>query len=226
MKLTVSLLFLSLILSSCSSTNTPKSAITTPAKSSKVSQRHITYLKGVEAARKGKYTEAAKYYKKAADQAHHMAKIDLGVLYFEGKGVPKNYKRAFYWNEQVVKQAPDPRANYNLGQAYRQGLGVKRDYKKAISNYKTAAKMGSVDATNSLGYLYENGLGVKANKEIARDYYIEAATKGNSFAINNLGALAEEKGDYKQARQWYTRAVEKGSKIAVKNISRLNSKGH
>ena len=37
-------------------------------------------------------SEALKWYRKAADQGHAKAQNDLGVLYYEGEGVPKNYK--------------------------------------------------------------------------------------------------------------------------------------
>jgi TPR repeat protein len=204
--------------------STSKTILSKP-KTYEMSNRHVIYLKGLAAEKKRNYSEAVKHYQKAANLNHFQAKTNLGYLYFNGLGVQKNYKKAFYWNKQVVDQAPDPIANFNLGLAYLKGLGVDKNYQKAMSNYKIARKMGHVSAVNSLGYMYDNGLGVKTNKQIARDYYIEAATKGDSFATNNLGGIAYKKGNYKEARQWYERAVSMGNKLAIKNLENLNIKG-
>lgn len=41
--------------------------------------------------------EAAKWYRKAADQRYHSAKYKLGDLYAKGQGVPQDYVEAYYW---------------------------------------------------------------------------------------------------------------------------------
>jgi TPR repeat protein len=43
------------------------------------------------------YTEAMKWYKKAADQGYTSAQNNLATMYADGKGVPKNFVKAYVW---------------------------------------------------------------------------------------------------------------------------------
>lgn len=45
---------------------------------------------------KGNYNEAAKWYLKAANHNHQRARYELGKMYVIGRGVPVNYKRAYF----------------------------------------------------------------------------------------------------------------------------------
>ena len=42
-------------------------------------------------------TEAAKWFRLAADQGYAMAQNNLGSLYARGEGVPKDYVQAYMW---------------------------------------------------------------------------------------------------------------------------------
>ncbi|MBI3441868.1 MAG: sel1 repeat family protein [Proteobacteria bacterium] len=48
--------------------------------------------------------EAAKWYRKAADQIYHSAKYKLGDLYAKGQGVPQDYVEAYYWYSLGMNQ--------------------------------------------------------------------------------------------------------------------------
>ena len=41
--------------------------------------------------------EAAKWFRKAADQGNANAQYDLGIAYFKGLGVPQDYAIAYMW---------------------------------------------------------------------------------------------------------------------------------
>jgi hypothetical protein len=43
------------------------------------------------------YAEAARWYRKAADQGNADAQNNLGVMYGNGQGVPQDYVRAHMW---------------------------------------------------------------------------------------------------------------------------------
>jgi len=43
------------------------------------------------------YAEAAKWYRKAADQGHASAQYYLGLMYYQGEGVSKNRVLAYMW---------------------------------------------------------------------------------------------------------------------------------
>ena len=43
------------------------------------------------------YTEAVKWYRKAAEQGVAKAQYNLGAMYFDGQGVPQDYIQAHKW---------------------------------------------------------------------------------------------------------------------------------
>ena len=43
------------------------------------------------------FKEAVKWYQKAADQGFAMAQLNLGLLYFLGKGVLEDFVQAYAW---------------------------------------------------------------------------------------------------------------------------------
>ena len=57
---------------------------------------------------KENYQEAAKWYRLAANQGHAGAQLSLGLLYYDGRGVPKDYVKAWAWINlaaQEIKEA-------------------------------------------------------------------------------------------------------------------------
>ncbi len=73
----------------------------------------------------------------------------LGHLYEYGKGVNKNYEKAFQWYKKAA-EGEDIEAQYCLGQMYANGSGVKQDDKLAIEWYAKSAAQGNMEAKNSL----------------------------------------------------------------------------
>jgi len=65
----------------------------------------------------------------------------VGLMYYRGYGVKKNYKAAAHWWELAAVQGL-AEAQSDLGALYHQGLGVKRDHKKAARWYHAAAVQG------------------------------------------------------------------------------------
>ncbi|MCR5039085.1 MAG: sel1 repeat family protein, partial [Bacteroidales bacterium] len=60
------------------------------------------------------FTEAARWYRMAADKGDPIAQLSLGLLYEEGNGVPENHAEAAKWYRQAAEQ--DERlAQYDLG---------------------------------------------------------------------------------------------------------------
>jgi len=73
------------------------------------------------------YTEAIKWYRKAADQGYVLAQYNLGIMYGYGRGVPQNNKEAVKWYRKAAEQGLAI-AQYNLGLVYENGHGVPQDY--------------------------------------------------------------------------------------------------
>ena len=50
------------------------------------------------------YAEAARLYRKAAEQGNALAQSELGVVYFNGRGVPQDYVLAYMWLNLAAAQ--------------------------------------------------------------------------------------------------------------------------
>lgn len=106
-------------------------------------------FKGVQLYKKEHYTEAIKYFEKAAEQGYALAQSYLGWCYEEGKGVKQDYTQAVSWYRKAAEQG-DAIAQYNLGVYYSKGRGVNQDYAQAVYWYRKAAEQGDEDAKRHL----------------------------------------------------------------------------
>ena len=68
-------------------------------------------------------TEAAKWYRLAAEQGNATAQFNLGLKYELGEGIPKNYTESVKWYRLAAEQG-NAQAQYNLGVMYENGEGV------------------------------------------------------------------------------------------------------
>ncbi len=88
-----------------------------------------------------------------AEAGDPKAQNNLGVLYANGQGVPKDYAKAAHWYRLAANQG-NAFAQYDLGVLYATGQGVPKDYGKAAHWYRLAANQGFASAQNNLGVLY------------------------------------------------------------------------
>jgi len=72
------------------------------------------------------YAEAARWYRKAADQGGADAQNRLGLMYEKGRGVP-DYAEAVRWYRKAADQG-HAGAQAKLGFVYEEGRGVSQDY--------------------------------------------------------------------------------------------------
>ncbi len=73
------------------------------------------------------YTEAVKWYGKAADQGDASAQYNLGLMCALGQGVPQDHAEAAKWYRKAADQG-DASAQFNLGLMYGMGQGVPQDF--------------------------------------------------------------------------------------------------
>ncbi len=110
-----------------------------------------------------------------ATQGVAEAQTNLGLLYYYGRGVPRDYTKAREWFEKAAAQG-DADAQYNLGVLYDFENGVPQDFATARHWYEQAATQGHAGAQNNLGGLYEFGHGVKQDSVRAFMWYNVAAS--------------------------------------------------
>jgi len=92
--------------------------------------------------------EALKWFKKASDQGYMPGKFNIGLAYYNGNGIDKDYIKAIEYYEQVEQYIPE--ARYNLGLMYADGIGVDIDYEKAYKLLESAYNDGFKNAKKSM----------------------------------------------------------------------------
>ena len=73
-----------------------------------------------------------------ASQGNADAQLQLGAIYYQGKGVRQDYVKARQWYEKAANQG-DAYAQGLLGFMYYGGEGVRQDYAKALEWFKKSA---------------------------------------------------------------------------------------
>ena len=96
---------------------------------------------GLNAYNKGDYATAAKEWRPLADQGVAAAQFNLGLMYYEGHGVPLDFAQAADWFTKAAEQ-DYAKAQYDLGAMYGVGKGVKRDYVQAYKWLNLCAAKG------------------------------------------------------------------------------------
>ncbi len=85
------------------------------------------FKRGLAAYNSGAFTEAAQIWSPLADQGSAIAQSSLGLLYYSGSGVRKDYRRARKLFLEAAKRNV-PEAQMFLSLMYRRGDGVRQSY--------------------------------------------------------------------------------------------------
>ena len=131
------------------------------------------------------YVEAFMALKKAVtcNAFHEEACLELAVLYYEGKGVPRNTDAAKSVLMTISETSPS--ASVMLGNFFRQENNVAQ----AITHYNRA--LPHHEAHYHLGIFCEQGLGTVQNLDQAHAHFQEAALKGHKESRDKLRPLLE-----------------------------------
>jgi hypothetical protein len=97
--------------------------------------------RGVEAYQKGDYATALREWSPMAEQGEPAAQFNIGLMYFEGHGVPQDYARAAMWFERSAER-DYTKAQRDLGEMYAIGQGLRRDYVHAYKWLNICAAKG------------------------------------------------------------------------------------
>lgn len=100
------------------------------------------FASGVAAYQKGDYVTAAKEWRPLAEGGSAAAQYNLGLLYYDGHGVPQDYSEAVMWFKRAADQ-DYTEAQHDLGAMYGVGKGVKRDYVEAYKWMNICAAKGN-----------------------------------------------------------------------------------
>jgi TPR repeat protein len=139
-------------------------------------------------------TQAAYWYRKAADQGNALAQLAVGISYATGRGATQDYEQAASFFHKSAAQG-NAGAQFDLGLAYYSGEGVPKDYAQAAYWYRKAADQGNDLAEDDFGFAYAVGQGVPQDDAQAVLWYKKAAEKNNPYAEYDLSAIYDESKD-------------------------------
>ena len=139
------------------------------------------------------------------------AQFNLGLIYFKGQprfGIPKNYKRAFYWWKKSAEKG-HYKAQYGLYILYVKGLGTLKDLNRA--NYWKEKALQNIAAYKNYKAA-ENYKRQRDNKKAILLFY-KSAKLGNADAQCSIGIMyylgEGVLKDLKKAASWWYQAAQK-----------------
>ncbi|MDB5935420.1 MAG: hypothetical protein JWQ01_2764 [Massilia sp.] len=164
----------------------------------------ITFALGVHASAMAGFTEGANAYNAhhyelalkevapLAEAGHADAQHLLGLMYYMGRGVPRDYKQAMLWHRKAALQGKAD-AQYVVGAMYYTGNAVPLDQKLAVSWFRKAAEQGHAEAQHALGLMYRyHQAGMPQDVVLAYMLWNLAAASGNMNATEQRAAIARQ----------------------------------
>jgi uncharacterized protein len=164
------------------------------------------------------YDETMKELRRSAIAGDASAQNELGLLYYEGKAIKKDYRQAKVWFDKAVEQGHSG-AQVNLGSLYLRGEGAPQSSQMALFWFSRAADQGDALALAKLGLMYAQGRGVLQDFIQAHMWYNLSAAHGEWRSAEARDALAKQMTPaqvaeaQRLAREWKPRE-EKSQKTA------------
>ena len=153
-----------------------------------------------------------------AEKGNGFAIHDIGKMYLDGLGVPKDESLAEEYFAKALRAFLDKLPSekkpaymqYRIGKMYQQGYGTEQDYSEAALWFQESVDLGNQYAAYSLASLYYYGNGVEQDYRRAFELYAFAAEKGNAYAQYQLAQMLNEgigtAKDISSAQEWYKNA--------------------
>ena len=113
------------------------------------------------------YTQAKKWFLKAANLGNSKAMYEMGELYYLGRGLKIDRKTAVSWYQKAADRG-EYRALYDLGFCYGNGEGVPYNASESEKYYLRAARL--VDAEFTVSYSIQDGTSVSLYGKIEKGY--------------------------------------------------------
>ncbi|MDX2131806.1 MAG: caspase family protein [Planctomycetota bacterium] len=158
--------------------------------------------------------EAVRHYERAFAAGRHDCANSIGVVYFDGKGVPVNAAKGVEWFAKADEHNV-PMGSRNLGWAYQTGLGTTKDLAKARTLYEKAVRLGSSSAMVLLAKMHRAGTGGPRNSAEATRLFTLAAEQGESEAMLMLGIDAHDQKQHPAAATWFRKSADAGDNLAM-----------
>jgi uncharacterized protein len=171
------------------------------------------------------YAKALMWNEKAAIQGNARAHMNLGLMYRDGTGVPRDASRSLAEFTTAANMGGIKASRY-LG-LFAEEVG---DFAKAASFYQDGADRGDITSQFYLGRAYELGRGVSQDYALAFKWYSKSSERGDHVASDGVVGLAGlyEHGlgvpqDLNRAVALFKQAAATGNDAAKNALLRLNA---
>ncbi len=140
---------------------------------------------------RSRFEESTKELRKLAQGGDAAAQNELGLLYYEGRGVEQNHRKAKEWFDKAVEQGHTG-AQVNLGTLYLRGEGAPQSSQMALFWFSRAAGQEDALAFAKLGLMYSQGRGVLQDFIQAHMWYNLSASHGEGRSAEARDVLAKQ----------------------------------
>lgn len=123
---------------------------------------------------------AIQLWKDAASKGDAYSLCQLGLLYYKGDSISKDYNKAFQYLSKAAEKNV-PMAYYQIGICYSSGHGISKDEQIAFQYFNKAANMNLPIAQYRLGTCYKNGRGVEKDWNLALKWYKAAIDNSDRY---------------------------------------------
>ena len=148
------------------------------------------FAEGASAYNARNYALALKEIAPLARAGNADAQHLMGLMYYMGRGVTRDYKQAFAWHHKAALQGKSG-AQYVVGAMYYTGNAVPQDQKHAVTWFRKAAEQGHAEAQHALGLMYRYHVaGLPQDSVLAYMLWNLAAAGGNRNAADQRAAIA------------------------------------
>lgn len=145
---------------------------------------------------------------KQADEGDDRAQYQLGLVYYNGDGINKNYRRAYCYFQKAADQG-HAEAQFMLGEMLRSGKKIGKDLKKAFEWYALASQQGHIPSKHCLAGMVYDGEGCKRDAKRGKELFEEVAKGGYAPSQMVLGAIYVGEGvEPWMAVKWFELAAE------------------
>ena len=158
------------------------------------------------------YAQAITLYSSLAEQGNVDAQHSLGVMYYNGQGVPHDAKESFKWYMLAAEQG-NVKSQAAISSMYFIGQGVTQNYQEAMKWWRLSVEQGF---EVSIAYL-------KHLASISKPH--SSSLEGFTQSAVDDAKSSYENGDYRQALKILTPLAEKGIATAQYDIAGMYENG-
>jgi TPR repeat protein len=150
------------------------------------------FTEGANAYNARNYALALKEIAPLAKAGNADAQHLLGLMYYMGRGVQRDYPQALVWHRKAAL-AGKADAQYIVGAMYYTGNSVPQDQKLAVAWFRKAAEQGHAEAQHALGLMYRYHVaGMPQDVVLAYMLWNLAAAGGNTNATGQRASIAKQ----------------------------------